>query len=91
MSNTDSEPKAKPAPPLKPRSSTIIVALKVEEAAYQINMSHAGMQLGSVSPVHVYPKDFELYHSLIRFAIDEWKRAKEVEKAANQSPEPPQS
>lgn len=77
MSATD-----KPAP--KPRSSHISTTLKVEEGGHTIYVDSSGMQLGSVSPIHVRPADFDLYHSLFRFAIDEWKRAKEVEKTANE-------
>lgn len=68
----------------KPRSSRITTTLKVEGAEHYIYVSDAGMQLGSVAPVHVRPEDFELYHALFGFAIGEWKRAKAIEIVVNQ-------
>lgn len=75
----ETKPKTKP----KPRASTVTVSLKVEEADYTIHVTHQGMQLASVSPVQIKPGDYELYRGLLDFAIQEWARAKQIEKVAN--------
>ncbi len=70
-----------PKPPVF--KSRITASLKVECGPYYIHVNETGMQLASVSPLHVKPGDFEMYQNLMAFAIKEWARAKEIEGEAN--------